>query len=337
MKIIKAILIIIVSVIVIITIVGLFAPSHVSVHRSIVINAPVEPIYDQVNNLKNWNNWSPWNKMDSAMKIEYSTTSEGAGASYTWSSNNKNVGNGELTITSSSKDSVCTAMNFMENGIGTATFKFEPAESGTKVTWSMQSDMGSNPFKKMFGYLMDKMLGPTFEHGLGDLKKIAESMPVEATKKYDIKEVELTEKVYIIKKDSVSWNSIQPFFSTHLPVLFSAIKKAKLKIAGAPAGLYFQWDEMNKSAIMAVAVPVIGNAKTKLTDYITLVIPAGKNLHITYMGGYSEIGGAHMEMDSYMKAHNLLQGIPIIEEYVAGPSQETDSSKWETNIYYPVK
>ena len=86
------------------------------------------------------------------MKIEYNSIPTGTGASYKWVSNNKKVGSGEMTITSSSKDSISTAMNFSDNGIATANFIFsksgnpkDSSTSETNVTWAMDMDMGMNP------------------------------------------------------------------------------------------------------------------------------------------------------------------------------------------------
>ena len=337
MKIIKGILIALVTIVILVAAVGFFLPSHIHVERSLTINAPSETIHAQINNLKNWTKWSPWYKMDTAMKIEYNGTEAGAGASYKWSSENKNVGTGDMTITSSTPDSISTAMNFMENGVATAKFAFGKSDTGTKVTWSMECNMGMNPVKRIFGLFMDKMLGPDFEKGLASIKQVAEAVPVKPKSKYEVMEMDLAEKFYIIKKDSVGWGDISVFYQTNFPALFEALGKAKIEMAGSVAGLFFKWDTINRSTIMAVAVPVKGDAKTKVKGYETLVIPSGKNLHIVYMGGYHGIGPAHMAMDDYMQEKNLLQGAPIIEEYVTDPGKEPDSTKWLTNIYYPVK
>ena len=337
MKIIKGLLVAIVLILVAVIVTGLLSPSQVKVERSIKINAPFAIIHSEINNLKQWNNWSPWYKMDTAMKIQYNEIEEGAGAGYTWMSDHKNVGNGDMTITSSSKDSISLAMNFMKNGTGFATFIFRGSDSGTLVKWVMRMDMGDNPIKRAFGLFMDKMLGPDFEKGLADLKSYCESIPAEPEKKYSVLEEEIPERVFIMKKDSIYMDSMPSFYSKYLPEIFEAVTKAKLEITGAPTGLYFVWDQSTKSTVMAAAVPVKGNSSTKVKGYDTYVVPAGKNLHIAYMGGYGGLAGAHMEMDAYMKEKNLLQGIPVIEEYVTDPGKEPDSTKWMTNIYYPVK
>jgi len=339
MKFIKVILITLVCLVAIAATIGFLSPSHVHVERSLAIKAPSEIIFSQVNILKNWKKWSPWYQMDTAMKMEYNEIPAGAGAGYKWSSTNSKVGTGDMTITSSTQDSISTAMNFMEHGIARAKFIFSKKDSTTKITWVMESDLGMNPIGRIFGLFMDKMLGPDFEKGLSNLKKVTEAIPTGPKKYrgYEVREEDAVEKIYIVKKDSVNWNKISEFYQNYLPVIYEAIGKAKFEIAGAPSGLFFKWDSINKITLMAAGIPVKGDAKTKIKGFETVVLSPGTNLHITYHGGYSKIANAHFAMDDYMKEKSLLQGSPVIEEYVTDPSKEADSSKWITNIFYPVK
>jgi effector-binding domain-containing protein len=344
MKIIKVILITLVILVAIIAAVGFLSPSHVHVERSLTMKAPAEIIHGQINDLKNWTKWSPWYRMDTAMKIEYNSIASGAGAGYKWASNNKNVGNGEMTITASNKDSISTAMNFMEHGVATGNFIFlrsdNPKDSGsTKVTWAMESDMGMNPIGRIFGLFMDKMVGPDFEKGLNNLKEIAESIPAgpKTYRGFQVLEEDAPEKIYVVKKDSMGWDKIEGFYTKNLPALLEVLGKSKIETDGAPSSLYFKWDSISKTAVMAVAVPIKGTIKTKVKGYETISLPSGKNLHIVYQGSYNKIGGAHYAMNDYMKEKSLIQENPVIEEYISGPGNETDSTKWITNVYYRVK
>ncbi|HEY4799037.1 MAG TPA: SRPBCC family protein [Bacteroidia bacterium] len=337
MKIIKGILITIVILAILVAGIGFLMPRKVNVERSLTMKAPAEIIHAQVNNLKTWTKWSPWQKLDPNMKTEYNSIAEGTGASSKWVSENKNVGSGDMTITSSTPDSIVIAINFMEHGTSIGKFAFSKSESGTKVTWSMQSDMGMNPIGRIFGMFMDKMVGPDFETGLANLKLLTEAIPVKPKRKYDVLEEDALERIYIIKKDSLGWGQISEFYQKNLPEMYKAMGKAKLEMAGAPSGLFFVWDTVHRSTVMAAAIPVKGNSKTKVKGFDMLTVPAGKNLHIVYKGGYSGIGTAHNEMEDYMKEKNFLQGTPVIEEYATDPGKESDSTKWVTNVFYPVK
>ena len=175
MKILKTFLFVLIALVVIALVIGFFMPSHMQVDRAIEINAPVDKVFAQINDLKNWEQWSPWHQMDKKMKIDYAAQSSGTGAFYVWNSNNKNVGSGKLTITESvPNEFVKTAMDFGDKGSGSAVFKFEKLSTGTKVNWSMESDMGNNPFMKLLGPMMETMIGKSFEEGLGSLKSLCE-------------------------------------------------------------------------------------------------------------------------------------------------------------------
>jgi hypothetical protein len=152
-------------------------PSKFALDRSLVINADQKIIFDQVNNLKNWEQWSPWQKMDPETKLTYDGPEEGVGASYSWVSS-KN-GEGTLTISESIPyESVVTDMDFKENGKGLAGFRIAKADEGNNLTWWFESDLGANPFKKLFFGLMGRsFMSKVFDQGLADIKKIAESAP----------------------------------------------------------------------------------------------------------------------------------------------------------------
>ncbi len=176
---IKKILLGLLGIIVLLVIVSFFLPREVHVERSIVINAPQEIAFEQVNTLKNWENWSPWNELDPNMSIVYSGPESGTGAMYTWEGNDK-VGKGNLKITNSEPfNRVETDLDFMEQGVAKGYYTFEPVEGNTKVTWGFDSDMGMNPIGRYMGLMMETFLGPDFEKGLSNMKIAAESVTLQ--------------------------------------------------------------------------------------------------------------------------------------------------------------
>ena len=156
--------------------ISLFLPSKIIIKRSTIVHSSEQIVFDQVNNLKNWEKWSPWAELDPNMETTYNDISSGEGASYTWQGNNDKVKSGTLTIVSSIPcESIITSLDFGKEGKGNGKWVFEKQSDGTKVTWSMEADMGWSPVGKIFGQLMDKFLGPTFEAGLEKIKNVSES------------------------------------------------------------------------------------------------------------------------------------------------------------------
>jgi hypothetical protein len=166
MKILKVILIIIVSIAAVVAIAGLILPSNAHVERTKVLKSQPEAVFKQINDLKNWHSWMPWYRMDKNMQVTFGDKTSGEGANYSW--NSKVVGNGKVIISKSvPTESVETAMDFDENGKGTSTYTLYKMDSGTKVTWGFDCDMGANPFKKAIGTLMMKlMMRSDFDRGL---------------------------------------------------------------------------------------------------------------------------------------------------------------------------
>jgi hypothetical protein len=178
MKIVKNIIMALVILIAALAVIGMMLPSAYKVSRSIVIQAPAEVAYNQVNDLKKMEAWSPWKQKDPTVAVTYGAVTEGKGASSSWTS--KKMGEGSQTIVETvPSTSVKTALDFKGMGTATADFTFAPEGEGVKVTQTMTGDAGKNPFKHWMNLAMDKMIGPMFELGLNNLKTVSETRAAE--------------------------------------------------------------------------------------------------------------------------------------------------------------
>ncbi len=83
--------------------VALGLPAHVTVARSIVVNAPEYAIYPYLNNLRRFPEWSPWVARDPDMKLTYSGPQEGQGAKVEWVSQKPSIGTGSMQIVQTEK------------------------------------------------------------------------------------------------------------------------------------------------------------------------------------------------------------------------------------------
>ncbi len=173
MKILKNIILGLVVLVVLMAAIGLVAlPRQSAVTRSLVIQAPAEVIFEQVNDLKKNEAWSPWK--DSTMKIVYGPVTEGKGAVSSWTS--KDMGNGSMTIEETvPSSSITIGLDFGAMGRAKALWSFAPEGDAVKVTEVMASDAGMNPAKRWMSLLSDRMIGPYFEKGLASLKDVSEA------------------------------------------------------------------------------------------------------------------------------------------------------------------
>ena len=146
------------------------------VRREATVAAPAQKVFDLIADFHHWTEWSPWEGLDPAMQRTHSGAASGVGAVYEWSGNRK-AGQGRMEITDAAAPSrVVIALQFLKPFKSSSTTTFELADSGgsTNVTWRMVGP--KTVATRIMGIFksMDKLVGPDFEKGLGQLAAAAQ-------------------------------------------------------------------------------------------------------------------------------------------------------------------
>jgi effector-binding domain-containing protein len=330
MKALKIIGVIILVILAVFLVVALFLPKGVSMQDSIVINKPASLIYKQVNNFHNWDAWSPFMEMDSTMKNTYEGPASGVGAKNSWTGKG---GNGSMTITEADPyKKVLADLDFGQKSPGLNRFEFEELPEGTKVTWGVEiGDMGY-PLGRYIGMMMPGMMEPVFKKGLENLKKVTEGMPDPPM----LEVVEIPEMKVVAVVDSCSWSEIGTKMGEMFGELMTYMQKTKIDQTGYPVSAYQKWDEVNQFTVfenwIPVGIEVPGKGRVQYK-----VVPATKAVKGVHFGSYEKTMYLYLAMDEYMADFGLEQAGGPREEYVTDPMMEPDTSKWQTNIYFPVK
>ncbi len=153
---------------------GLLLSPKFTVLRSVEINAPPAVVYPLVADPRQWQKWSAWNRRDPSMQMSFSGEPSGAGAGWAWLSESQ--GNGRMAFTAAEPDEKIVYTLFFDDfdSVSSGSFLFESLGNGTRVSWILNGDMGSNPLMHWFALASDKMIGGDFEAGLANLKTVAE-------------------------------------------------------------------------------------------------------------------------------------------------------------------
>ncbi len=150
-------------------------PQEVTVSRSITIDAEPDAIFPHVNSMQGTEGWSPWLSRDPEVRLSYSGPEMGVGNTLEWASEEPSVGNGRQEIvTSVENERVETALDFGDMGTAQAAFILEANGGATQVTWTLVTDMGTNPVGRYMGLMMDRWVGADYEAGLANLKALVE-------------------------------------------------------------------------------------------------------------------------------------------------------------------
>jgi uncharacterized protein YndB with AHSA1/START domain len=154
---------------------GLALSPTFSVVRSTVIAAPPEKVYPLIAQTRRWKDWGAWNRRDPAMRISYSGPDSGVGAVWEWKSSSE--GDGRMTFTAA-EPGQRVAFDLYFPDFGTTSkgeLRLAADGAGTRVTWTMNGDLGRNPLVRWMTLFMDRLVGKDFDAGLANLKALAEA------------------------------------------------------------------------------------------------------------------------------------------------------------------
>lgn len=334
----KKILIGLALLIVALLLVGFLLPGTMEVSRSITVNASVENVFDEFNDLKKWQEWQYWNTLEKPgeMTVTYGEKSAGTGASYSW--DGKKTGKGNITITESIPGkSVASDIEFTGSGTAKGIYTVEPEGEGTKATMNFSFDNGMNPIGRWFSLFMKGEIEKAFDFGLAKIKERAEAKP---KFKSDISET-TTEVINFIGIPTGSMSTEdEKTMGAIMEKLFgqlgAEVAKGKIQPVGPALCLVTKWDEAAKQTEMICAFPVAADAKLP-ANYKIQQVPAGKAVKAVHTGDYAGLMNAHMEIDQYIRSKGLTVAGNPWESYVTDSMTEKDTAKWVTEIYYPIQ
>jgi effector-binding domain-containing protein len=338
-KVLKTLVIIIIVVIGLFFIIPLFMDTQYNLKRTVVVDADKETVKNYMGNFENFQDWSPWAEMDEEMEIEISGEAGTVGSSYEWEGN-EDVGEGVMTITEVTNDTVKIKLKFEEpfESESPTYYAFKDVDGKTEVTWYMEGEM-SYPWNIMGLFVnMEEAIGKDFEKGLGKLKSKVESLPKEeetAEVQINIETVEVPTRTFIGKRDVVMFENMQKFYADNLGAAYTAITENNLAFDGSPSGIYFVWEPEKGQADMAAVIPV-KDLKNDLDGFETFEL-GGKALKTVHIGSYDDLDKPHNAMEAYVNANDIVLEGPALEEYITDPGNEPDTSKWVTHIYYFFK
>ncbi|MEX0853140.1 MAG: SRPBCC family protein [Bauldia sp.] len=153
-------------------------PGQVTVTRRVEIAAPPAAVFPLVADLRRIPEWSPWFASDPEIEVTFTGPIEGVGQTIEWKSALPNIGSGRQTVTRIEPDAVVEMeVAFGPAGAASAWLGLDGEGATTTVTWGFRTDLASDPLSRYLGLLIDGVVGPDFEAGLGRLKALAEAAP----------------------------------------------------------------------------------------------------------------------------------------------------------------
>lgn len=159
--------------------IGVLLPAKRHLSRSIVIHAPIDIIFNEVNSLKQWTHWSPWQSIDPNVTSNYEGPEAGVGCTMSWASKHPKVGHGtQKIVLSKPNQHIVIDLNFVGwKGTTTASWYFDVQTADhTQVTWTHVSHNQGGLWGKYMYLVMFPQLGKSYAQGLQNLKEYVENL-----------------------------------------------------------------------------------------------------------------------------------------------------------------
>ncbi len=145
-------------------------PRHVTVERSALVDATPEAVLALAATTEGFQRFNPYLTADPDLHIAPFGPASGIGAGFRFEGRD---GSGTQTIRAITADTITYAIDLGAMGQPTQHITATPEGNQTRVTWSVESDLGLNPVFRVFGLFMDRMLGGTYETGLANIARVA--------------------------------------------------------------------------------------------------------------------------------------------------------------------
>ncbi|MEO8960448.1 MAG: hypothetical protein ABI325_01115 [Ginsengibacter sp.] len=154
----------------IVFLVSLLLPSNVTITKSVLINAPIEKVKNQITHFDQWKNWYPAFK-DDKITVMYDTIDSNSVTL------KKDDGKSIHLIISQLKPDVINVD--VQSSLSSASVNYEfilsqKANNEIQLTWYVNTQLGWYPWHRISGILLDKVSGGQYESALADLKNVSE-------------------------------------------------------------------------------------------------------------------------------------------------------------------
>ncbi|MBN1116621.1 MAG: hypothetical protein JXA77_05435 [Bacteroidales bacterium] len=330
MKFLLKILFVVLFFVIALVIAGLFLPDSFKSVSIMEADANRAIVFDEVNNFRKWKEWSPWHKADSVLEESFKGAYAGKGGSMEWTSTI--LGNCILTITHSVyPESIAIDFDYKTDSKTVALCYFEPTPSGSKVNFTYNAtnlSLWERYYVLFYKDEIDQML----KDGVKSLCNRGEQL--KHSRIGDIALTEIEGWGAIIKIDSVTPEKYKESLESNLTYLDRFLERRELKSNGESFVMKFG---IVNDSLLKYAAGYPFSERTWVWKTLEFIeIPSGRAATVSHYGDlYPQ--KAYDALMSYINDEKLeIAGVPW-EIKLFNPAVDTNSTLWETKIYYPVK
>ncbi|AMC10814.1 hypothetical protein Lupro_05965 [Lutibacter profundi] len=307
-----------------------------NIKQSKVIKAPIEVVFNVVNDFRSWQNWGTWFEIDSTIVASFPKVTSGVGASYSWSGAGSNGSIKTLSLIPNKE--IIQQIDFGTGSTSEVYWLFNNSNNGTKITWGMK---GKSNFMEKLHWLtqggIEKNMTPIYNRGLALLNNyILKELEKHAIEIKGV--VYFGGGYYLYQTTSSKINDFEFKMKKMLTKILNYMKNNNINASGKPFTITHKWDEENQTTMFSTCVPIKERIITT-EDILTGFLKPQKTFKTILKGDYKFSFEAWQATFKAINEQGFVKkqdGEPF-EVYTVGPRENVNPSKWITEIYVPIK
>jgi effector-binding domain-containing protein len=254
------------------------------------------------------------------------------GASLSWKS--KTEGNGSQSIIESIPfEKIRIQLKMNDWGENYSNWEFEELkEFQTKVTWTFEDSEISFLLRPM-GFSFTNAIREDYINSLVNLQYFCEHEN-QQNKKIKPGLIECDSIIYIGKHIVCTYDEMGPEMGKAYSELMRICTDQDLTILDMPFSIIYDAEPGFYEFDAAFKIDQLIKAPR---GFVSGVIPGGETVSLSHYGLSENLPASYKIIENWIQENGYLPDGNPYEVYVTEPSAEPDSSKWETQIFYPVK
>jgi len=335
MKALRIILIVLGVLVAAILIVPLFSPATAEVSAETDIAREASEFFPGVASFAHRDLWDPWLTQDSTAEADIEPSAGYVGSAYAWKG--EKVGHGRMEVVSVRENEYIESALWFGEAEEPALVEwfFEPVEGGTHVVWSFSQETAW-PIERL-GMMFGKIfLKQSFELGLANLKEYVENMPMVSSSLGSITVATQQPMLALVADGAGTMETIGEQLEGLYGQIAAEVQNQGLQMVGPAFVHYLDYDEASGHSNYRAGF-IIDRAGTDAGPVMAVEYPEMQVVQAMHTGPYEEFTSSYDLMDQYINDSGLEITGEGFEFYITGLMNESDNSKWETLIAFPLK
>jgi len=273
-------------------VIGVFLPSKATVERSVELTNPIVQVFDTVNGYRKFANISAFTVADPRAKLKVGGPSAGEGATFSWDSFEKGVGEGSLEIIQSvpNEKVVSKLTNFWRGQNKRSTFflRTQPTTGATRLLWKVGLDCKWDLLCRYQSLYLNGRMGELMRTSLNRLATTMASYPNVDYSQVDVSLVNTEAKPFLYVETEVTaipieWEGAEAVQESAWTEVEAFVTSNNLVANGPRTRVVVELGE--EKNIFQMGIPVASLDAVAPTGNVRIgQLPAAEAIRVSYLG-----------------------------------------------------